>query len=118
MSPRPPLRECTVGYSNLNVLQGSGIPCTSVTELASESGCGKTQLCLQLLLCARLLESQGGLSSASLCLFSKPPFPLSRLQSFSLSLDTNRVDSLLLNPPVFDSDRADRDQLDRGPVLL
>ncbi|KAK1275429.1 hypothetical protein QJS04_geneDACA003998 [Acorus gramineus] len=117
-----PNRKCTVGCPNLDALLDGGVPCASVTELASESGCGKTQLCLQLLLCAQLPESRGGLSSASLCLFSEPPFPLRRLQSLSLSFfGTNdpldhiyvrgvhsaddllatldRVDSLLSNPP-------------------
>ncbi|GFY80688.1 homolog of X-ray repair cross complementing 3 [Actinidia rufa] len=44
-----PTSKLTAGCPVLDRLLGGGVPCSSVTELVSESGCGKTQLCLQLL---------------------------------------------------------------------
>ncbi|XP_048132971.1 DNA repair protein XRCC3 homolog [Rhodamnia argentea] len=80
--PRP-TQKCTTGCPVLDRCLGGGIPCRSVTEIVAESGCGKTQLCLQLLLSAQLPPSHGGLSASSLYLHSEFPFPSRRLHQLS-----------------------------------
>ncbi|XP_021726113.1 DNA repair protein XRCC3 homolog [Chenopodium quinoa] len=62
-----------------------GIPCKSITEIVAESGSGKTQLCLQLLLSAQLPVTLGGFSASSLYLYTEFPFPDRRLRQLSLS---------------------------------
>lgn len=78
-------QKCTLGCPILDRVLAGGIPCNSITELVSESGCGKTQLCLQLLLSAQLPLSHGGLNSSSLYIHSEFPFPFRRLKQLSLS---------------------------------
>ncbi|OUZ99084.1 DNA recombination and repair protein Rad51 [Macleaya cordata] len=78
-------QKCTLGCPILDRVLAGGIPCNSITELVSESGCGKTQLCLQLLLSAQLPISHGGLNSSSLYIHSEFSFPFRRLQQLSLS---------------------------------
>ncbi|KAJ0986764.1 hypothetical protein J5N97_005120 [Dioscorea zingiberensis] len=91
--------KLTLGCPILDALLGGGIPCGSVTELVGESGAGKTQLCLQLLLCALLPPSRGGFSSPSLYIYSEPPFPLRRLLRLSLpSLPPHPLDHVFVRP--------------------
>ncbi|KAF8392898.1 hypothetical protein HHK36_021138 [Tetracentron sinense] len=89
MQPQNPLnlltQKCTLGCPILDRVLAGGIPCNSITELVSESACGKTQLSLQLLLSAQLPLSHGGLFSSSLYIHSEFPFPSRRLQQLSLS---------------------------------
>ncbi|XP_008811308.1 DNA repair protein XRCC3 homolog [Phoenix dactylifera] len=74
-----PTQKLTLGCPVLDRLVRGGLPVGSVTELAGESGAGKTQLCLQLLLAALRPPALGGLSAASLYIHSEFPFPLRRL---------------------------------------
>ncbi|KAF3452793.1 hypothetical protein FNV43_RR03226 [Rhamnella rubrinervis] len=76
-------QKCTLGCPVLDRCLAGGIPCNSVTELVAESGCGKTQLCLQLALSAQLPLSHGGLSASSLYIHTELPFPYRRLQQLS-----------------------------------
>lgn len=76
-------QKCTLGCLILDRCLGGGIPCNSVTELVSESGCGKTQLSLQLLLSSQLPVSLGGLAASSLYFHSEFPFPSRRLHQLS-----------------------------------
>ncbi|XP_068659734.1 DNA repair protein XRCC3 homolog [Aristolochia californica] len=78
--------KCTLGCPILDRLLDGGIPCNSVTEIVAESGSGKTQLCLQLLLSAQIPLSRGGLGAASIYIHSEFPFPSRRLKQISLSL--------------------------------
>ncbi|PSS36213.1 DNA repair protein [Actinidia chinensis var. chinensis] len=91
-----PTPKLTAGCPVLDRLLGGGVPCSSVTELVSESSCGKTQLCLQLLLSAQLPSSLGGLSASSLYLHSELPFPLRRLRQLSHSFQSS-------HPQIFSS---------------
>ncbi|XP_019177903.1 PREDICTED: DNA repair protein XRCC3 homolog [Ipomoea nil] len=93
-------RKCTLGCPLLDRLLAGGVPCNSVTELVAESGCGKTQISLQLLLTAQLPFSLGGLSASSLYLYSESPFPLRRLRQLSLSFPAlqNPLDKILTHP--------------------
>ncbi|KAL2232817.1 DNA repair protein XRCC3 homolog [Sesamum indicum] len=81
--------KLTFGCSLLDRLLGGGIPCHSITEIVAESGTGKTQLSLQLLLAAQLPASRGGLSASSLYLHSEFPFPFRRLHQLSLFYKTD-----------------------------
>ncbi|GAB2267446.1 hypothetical protein Dimus_002429 [Dionaea muscipula] len=78
-------QSCTLSCPVLDRLLAGGIPCNSVTDIVAESGSGKTQLCLQLLLSSQLPASVGGLSSSSLYLHTEFPFPSRRLHQLSLS---------------------------------
>ncbi|KAK9127982.1 hypothetical protein Syun_016779 [Stephania yunnanensis] len=98
-----PVKKCTLGCPILDgLLGGGGIPCNSITEIFGESGCGKTQLCLQLLLSAQLPHSLGGLSASSLYLHSELPFPLRRLHHLSTTIlnhnNNNPLDNILVRP--------------------
>ncbi|KAM0020949.1 putative DNA recombination and repair protein, RecA [Helianthus debilis subsp. tardiflorus] len=68
-------RHLSLGCPILDAALGGGIPSNSITELVSESGCGKTQLSLQLLFTAQLPH---GLNGSSLYLYSEFPFPYRR----------------------------------------
>lgn len=87
-----PAQKCTVGCPVLDRFLGGGIPCGSVTELVSESGCGKTQISLQLLLSAQLSVSLGGLSGSSLYLHSELPYPYRRFHQLSESFSSSHLD--------------------------
>lgn len=83
-------QKCTLGCRILDRCLNGGIPCDSITELVAESGCGKTQLCLQLLLSAQLPVSLGGLAASSLYIHSEFPFPFRRLEQLSHSFCSSR----------------------------
>ncbi|XP_042485765.1 DNA repair protein XRCC3 homolog [Macadamia integrifolia] len=89
MKPENPLhllsQKLSTGCPIIDRVLSGGIPCNSITELVAESSCGKTQLCLQLLLSAQLPISHGGLKASSLYIHSEFPFPLRRLEQLSLS---------------------------------
>jgi RecA/RadA recombinase len=75
--------KCTLGCPILDSALRGGIPCGSITELVGECGSGKTQLCLQLLLCAQLPVSKGGLGSSSIYIHSEGYFASRRLQQLA-----------------------------------
>ena len=77
--------ECSVGCPVLDRCLGGGIPCNSLTEIVGESGCGKTQICLQLVLSAQLSPSHGGLSASSLYIHTEFQFQIRRLEQLSNS---------------------------------
>ncbi|KAL3643043.1 hypothetical protein CASFOL_013858 [Castilleja foliolosa] len=93
--------KLTLGCPLLDHLLGGGVPCESITEIVAESGTGKTQLSLQLLLAAQLPPSHGGLSAASLYLHSEFPFPYRRLLQLSIHrphLPQNPLDRIFVEP--------------------
>eukprot|EP01018_Ginkgo_biloba_P040189 Gb_37567 [translate_table: standard] len=93
-----PKHKCTLGCPILdNALRG-GIPCGSITELVGECGSGKTQLSLQLLLCAQLPICQGGLNASSVYIHSEGYFPSRRLQQLAQAfIKTGGFRQLLCN---------------------
>ncbi|PSS21077.1 DNA repair protein [Actinidia chinensis var. chinensis] len=91
-----PTAELTAGCPVLDRVLGGGVPCSSVTEIFSESGCGKTQLCLQLLLSVQLPSSLDGLSASSLYLHSELPFLLCHIRQISHSFQYS-------HPQIFSS---------------
>lgn len=82
--------KLTTGSPALDRHLAGGFPCGSVTEIAGESGSGKTQLCLQIALLTQLPPSLGGLSASSLFLYSEFPFPSRRLNQLAQSLLSTR----------------------------
>ncbi|XP_054791988.1 DNA repair protein XRCC3 homolog [Prosopis cineraria] len=84
--------RCTVGCPVLDRFLAGGISCNSLTELVAESGCGKTQFCLQLVLSAQLPPSHGGLSASSLYIHTEFPFPFRRLRQLSTSFVSSHSD--------------------------
>ncbi|WCJ42334.1 DNA repair and recombination protein RadA [Euphorbia peplus] len=93
-----PAPKCTLGCPVLDACLNGGIPCNSITEIVAESGSGKTQLCLQLSLCAQLPIPLGGLSASSLYLHTEYPFPLRRLQQLSHSFQSIYKSNCYNNP--------------------
>lgn len=91
-------QKCSVGCSVLDRCLGGGVPCDSVTELVAESGSGKTQFCLQLVLSAQLPPSRGGLSASSLYIHTEFPFPLRRLRQLSRAFRSSNPDLLGTDP--------------------
>ncbi|XP_028798619.1 DNA repair protein XRCC3 homolog [Neltuma alba] len=84
--------RCTVGCPVLDRFLAGGIPCNSMTELVAESGSGKTQFCLQLVLSAQLPPSHGGLSASSLYIHTEFPFPFRRLRQLSTAFLSSHSD--------------------------
>ncbi|XP_007578498.1 DNA repair protein XRCC3 [Poecilia formosa] len=68
------------GCPVLDQLLRGGLPVGGVTELAGESGAGKTQLGLQLCLSVQYPVEHGGLSAGALYICTEDPFPIRRLQ--------------------------------------
>eukprot|EP00128_Syssomonas_multiformis_P018273 Colp12_sorted_trinity150504_noHs@24688 len=75
----PCTRRLTTGCAQLNAILGGGIPTTGITEIAGESGTGKTQLALQLALNVQLPHKAGGLHGAAVYLCTEAAFPARRL---------------------------------------
>ncbi|PIN01771.1 DNA repair protein RHP57 [Handroanthus impetiginosus] len=94
--------KLTLGCPLLDRLLGGGVPCGTITEIVAESGTGKTQLSLQLLLAAQLPTSRGGLSASSLYLHSEFPLPFRRLHQLSIfyrpHLQHNPLDHVFVEP--------------------
>ncbi|XP_061360442.1 DNA repair protein XRCC3 homolog [Gastrolobium bilobum] len=91
-------QKCSVGCPVLDHCLSGGFPCNSVTELVGESGCGKTQFCLQLVLSAQLPPSRGGLSASSLYIHTEFPFPLRRLRQLSRVFRSSHPDFCSSDP--------------------
>ncbi|CAA2991720.1 DNA repair XRCC3 homolog [Olea europaea subsp. europaea] len=94
--------KLTLNCPLLDGLLRGGIPCGSITEITAESGVGKTQFSIQLLLAAQLPATRGGLSASSLCLHSEFPFPFRRLQQLSVfyqsHIPNNPLDRIFIQP--------------------
>ena len=87
--PRP--RIFTTGCSGLDSFLGGGIPIQGLTEICGESGAGKTQLCMQLLLTAQRPKHQQGLNGKTLFLSCEGQFPVKRLQEIAEQKVTNEI---------------------------
>ncbi|KAL6523384.1 hypothetical protein OROGR_016987 [Orobanche gracilis] len=93
--------KLTLGCPLLDRFLGGGVPCETITEIVAESGTGKTQLSLQILLAAQLPPSRGGLSASSLYLHSEFPFPFRRLHQLSIyqpHLPQDPLDHIFVEP--------------------
>nr|CAD7424350.1 unnamed protein product [Timema monikensis] len=72
-------RLLSVGCPKLDEFLGGGVAMRGITELAGESGSGKTQLCLQMCLTVQYPEINGGLSAGSVYINTEDVFPSRRL---------------------------------------
>nr|CAD7395318.1 unnamed protein product [Timema poppensis] len=72
-------RLLSVGCPKLDEFLGGGVAVRGITELAGESGSGKTQLCLQMCLSVQYPEINGGLSAGSVYINTEDVFPSRRL---------------------------------------
>ncbi|KAK3985559.1 putative dna repair protein rad57 protein [Cladorrhinum sp. PSN332] len=88
--PRHPLRISTLSPP-LDAALNGGIPTSAITEITGESGAGKTQFLLTLLLSAQLPPSHGGLSRGALYI------------STEAALSTRRLSQILNSNPFFSS---------------
>ncbi|XP_049947389.1 DNA repair protein XRCC3-like isoform X1 [Schistocerca serialis cubense] len=70
----------SVGCKILDDFLRGGIKVCGITEVAGESSCGKTQLCLQLALTVQYPLSIGGLRAGAVFICTEDVFPHQRLQ--------------------------------------
>ena len=54
-------KHITLGCQTLDNFLGGGVPVQGITEVTGQSGSGKTQVALQLSLCAQLPPAFGGM---------------------------------------------------------
>lgn len=66
------------------ILRG-GLPTGRLAEIAGEASCGKTQICLQLLLQAQLPQALGGLGGSALYISTEHELPKERLEQIATS---------------------------------
>lgn len=92
--------KCSTGCRVLDRFLAGGIPCKSITEIVAESGCGKTQISLQLLFSVQYPTSHGGLSASALYLHSEFPFPFRRLNQLAIAHPdlSKPLDNILVHP--------------------
>lgn len=72
-------RHITFGCKALNGITRNGLPIRGTTEIVGESGCGKTQICLQLALNVQLSLANGGLEKSVAYICTENAFPSKRL---------------------------------------
>ncbi|XP_045916579.1 DNA repair protein XRCC3 isoform X1 [Micropterus dolomieu] len=120
----------SVGCPVLDQLLRGGFPVGGVTELAGESGAGKTQLALQLCLSVQYPTQHGGLDSGAVYICTEDTFPIRRLQQLISGQSCLRPDvspslisSLRFSDHVYIEHAADLDSLQvclsrRVPLLL
>lgn len=76
-------KDClSTGCKILDKLLGGGIRCGGITELAGESSCGKTQICMQMSLMVQYPSLFGGLEAGEILKFS--PLDIIILTNFYL----------------------------------
>ena len=73
----------TTACPELDAVLGGGLPTGAVVEIVGESNCGKTQLCLQLLLSSQWAPQRGGLGGRSLYIHTEHDGPLRRLRELA-----------------------------------
>nr|XP_045623937.1 DNA repair protein XRCC3-like [Procambarus clarkii]XP_045623945.1 DNA repair protein XRCC3-like [Procambarus clarkii]XP_045623955.1 DNA repair protein XRCC3-like [Procambarus clarkii] len=83
------LLHITSGCRLLDDFLGGGIPVRGITEVAGESGSGKTQLALQLSLHVQLSPSSGGLGKGVAYICTESQFPAARLQQLIKHMQRN-----------------------------
>ncbi|KAG0712940.1 DNA repair protein XRCC3 [Chionoecetes opilio] len=70
----------TTGCHRLDGFLGGGVPVRGITEVTGQSGSGKTQVALQLALCAQLPRDAGGTGKGVAYICTESQFPATRLQ--------------------------------------
>lgn len=72
-------RHITFGCTSLDQITRNGLPIRGITEIVGESGCGKSQICLQLALNVQLSLANGGLGKSAVYICTEDAFPSKRL---------------------------------------
>lgn len=72
-------RHITFRCPALDQITRNGLPIRGVTEIVGESGCGKSQICLQLSLNVQLSLADGGLEKSAVFICTEDSFPSKRL---------------------------------------
>ncbi|KAG7466274.1 hypothetical protein MATL_G00163110 [Megalops atlanticus] len=73
-------QRLTLGCPVLDSLLRGGVPLSGITELAGESGAGKTQVGLQLCLTVQYPQEHRGLGSGAVYICTEDSFPIKRLR--------------------------------------
>ncbi|XP_021737175.1 DNA repair protein XRCC3 homolog [Chenopodium quinoa] len=91
-------QKCRTKCERVDFMLEGGICTGEVTEIFGESGVGKTQICLQMLLMCLLYPGDGGLYGSSIYIQACPVFPAQRLHSLSVHLcPSQNIDENLLS---------------------
>lgn len=72
-------RHITFKCAALDNITRNGLPIRGIVEIVGESGCGKSQICLQLSLNVQLPLSIGGLEKSAVYICTEDAFPSKRL---------------------------------------
>lgn len=72
-------RKLTSGCPNIDQILDGGFPLFGITQISGESGCGKTQIGLQLALTCQYPEELGGLGAGVIYISTEDTFPANRL---------------------------------------
>lgn len=72
-------RHITFRCAELDKITRNGLPIRGLTEIVGESGCGKSQICLQLALNVQLSIACGGLEKSAVYICTEDAFPSKRL---------------------------------------
>lgn len=72
-------RHITFRCPALDKITSNGLPIRGITEIVGESGCGKSQICLQLALNVQLSLADGGLERSAVYICTEDSFPSKRL---------------------------------------
>ncbi|XP_023649050.1 DNA repair protein XRCC3 isoform X1 [Paramormyrops kingsleyae] len=125
-----PRHRLTLGCPTLDRLMRGGIPLSGITELAGESGAGKTQIGLQLCLTVQYPQVHGGLGSGAVYICTEDTFPIKRLRQLITQqprlrpeLPTDLLHGLCFSDNIYIEHAADLGVLQtclsqRVPILL
>ncbi|KAJ8341340.1 hypothetical protein SKAU_G00336310 [Synaphobranchus kaupii] len=125
-----PGHKLTLGCPVLDSLLRGGVPLSGITELAGESGVGKTQIGLQLCLSVQYPQEHGGMGSGAVYIATEDTFPIKRLRQlitqqsrFRPDLPAELVDSIRFSDNIYIEHTADLTALQacvaqRVPILL
>ncbi|XP_030378596.1 DNA repair protein XRCC3-like isoform X2 [Scaptodrosophila lebanonensis] len=83
------------GCASLDRCTGGGVSTRGITEICGAAGVGKTQLLLQLSLCAQLPTNLGGLGRGVAYICTEDVFPSRRLLQISKAFETRYPDQKL-----------------------
>ncbi|XP_050520135.1 DNA repair protein XRCC3-like isoform X2 [Daktulosphaira vitifoliae] len=101
----------TTGCEQIDIMLGGGLFQHGITELSGESGCGKTQFCLQAALTIQLPSSLKGAKSGAVYICTEDHFPSSRIQQMINNLPSKYQNNSKI-------ERLEVSQVDFGDNIL
>ncbi|KAK3928509.1 Apoptosis-inducing factor 3 [Frankliniella fusca] len=93
-------RRLSTGCQVIDNILCGGFSTRGITELCGESGCGKTQLCLQLCLSVQYPISHGGLGGGAVFICTEDSFPAKRLKQLFDTYPRKRMSASLFQDKV------------------